>query len=158
MVPSDPEPKLRNQSIREKAIVIKTRAIRILKAVPFKIACCWSARQTEYRGLEDRWTLVAESHAQPIFIGKVGVHFTVNEIRIFVKSKQRSVVAKVARKIWRRQEGHELSGNGINHGHRNDFGATSGAGPDRIECVYQSIGTLYRSHTRPSSGAPRRPS
>ena len=43
MVPPGTHAELRNQSIREKAIVVETGAIRVLKPGPFKIALGWSA-------------------------------------------------------------------------------------------------------------------
>ncbi len=100
VVPRYSSTKLRDEGIREKAIVVETDAIRILKTAPLKVSLCWSAGYTKYRRLQNGWTLKAESPAQAIFIGKVGIHFGIDEIRIFVEGQQRKVVVCLERISW----------------------------------------------------------
>ena len=95
--------------------------------------------------MENGWTLVAESRAQAIFIGQVGVYFGIHEIRVLVETQKRKIVARDGRSSWNgRQERHELSGDGINQGGRNDVRATGCIGASRIECIHHSIRTGYR--------------
>src|SRR5438034_1346612 len=114
MVPPCTNAKLSNQSIREKAIVIETGTISILKAGPFEIALRWSTCQTEYGSLQNGWTLVAEARTQAIFIGDVRVHLTIDKICIFVEGQQSKVVICAAGGSWGRQETHKFGGDGIN--------------------------------------------
>src|ERR1700674_535902 len=147
MVPPCTNAELRNQSIREKVIVVETCAIRVLKASPFKIALRWSAADTEYGGLENGWTLVAKSHAQAIFVGKVGVHFTIKVIRIFVERQQSKVVIRVACARRGRDEVQELGGDAVNQGRGYDVGATGCIRAGMIVGVHgSSIGSRYRRH------------
>ncbi len=153
MVPPCTDAELSNQSIREKAIVVEADAIGVLKARSFKIALCWSAADTEYRRLENGWTLVAESRAQAIFIGNVGVHLTINKICIFVEGQQSKVVIGVAGTSCGRQKSHKFGGDGINQGQRDDVRATACLA-GRIVCiplVRYSIRTLNRTHARSGS-------
>ena len=150
MVPPCTNAELGNQTIREKAIVIEADAIRVLKAGPFKIALCRSAGATEYGGLENGWTLVAESRAQAVFIGNVGVHLTINKICIFVEGQQSKVVIRVAGTSCGRQKSHKFGGDGINQGQRDDV-RTTACLAGRIVCiplVRYAIGTLNRSNAR----------
>src|SRR6266403_3126309 len=148
MVPPCANAELGNQSIREKAIVVETDAIGVLKARPFKIALGWSAGYTEYRRLENCRTLVAKSCTQAIFVGNVGIYFGINEIRIFVEGQQCKIVVRGACSRWNgRPEIHEFSGDGVNQGRGNDVGATSNVGADRIERIHRSsVRTWYRGH------------
>src|ERR1700688_24449 len=100
VVPPRAKAELGNQSIREKTIVVEASAVRILKARSFKIALCRSPRDTENRCLQSCWPLIAESRAQAILIGKVGVHFTVKEIRVFMVGQQSKVVVRVSCCCW----------------------------------------------------------
>ena len=150
MVPGHTNAKLGNESIRKKAIVVETNAIRVLHAGAFKIALCGPAPQTENRRLENGRTLVAESAAQAILIGQVGVHLGINEIRIFMERQQSKVVVGIAGGCGSRQERHELRGDRVNQGYGNDVGATSGIGAGRIEGIHQTITTGYRGYA--SSG------
>ncbi len=43
MIPRYTNAELRNERVREKAIVVETDAVGVLKAVALKIALCWSA-------------------------------------------------------------------------------------------------------------------
>ncbi len=116
VIPRHANAKLSNQCIREKAIVVETGAIGVLKARSFKISLCWSTCYTKYWSLQNGWTLVAKSGAQAIFVGNIGVHFGIHEIRIFVEGQQSKVVVRVSPRIRRRQEGHEVNGDGIDQG------------------------------------------
>src|SRR5260370_6476464 len=148
VVPRDTHAELRNERIREKAIVVETGAIRVLKAVRFKIVLCWSAGYTEYGGLEYLWALKAESGAQPIFVGKVGVYFGVHEIRIFVERQKSKVVVGGLRVNWARQEANELSRKGLIKSRGNTVWEARAMG----EAVKKCIQGPLRTETQSQSG------
>src|SRR5439155_18464888 len=152
VIPGHTNAELGNESIREKTIVVETNAIRVLDAGALKVALCGPARRTENGRLENGWTLVAESAAQAVLVGQVGVHLHINEICIFVERQQSKVVVGVAGGGWSRQERHELCRDRVNQGDGNDVGATSGIGTSRIVSIHHTITTGYRRYGRSRRG------
>src|ERR1700692_942190 len=128
VIPGHADAELGNKRIREKAIVVYARAVRVLNTTPFKVALCWSAGYTEYGGLQYLGALKAESGAQAISIREVGVYFGINEIRIFVERQKSKIVIRALRVNWGRQPPYQLGRDWVNQGRRNHILATSPIG------------------------------
>src|SRR6266852_2526240 len=146
VVPRDTDAELRDQGIREKAIVVQARAVGVLQAVALKVALRGPACGTEYGRLENGWTLEAESGAQAIFIGEVGIYFGIDEIRVFVERQESKIIVGGLRVNWGRQKANELCRNGVDQGRRDYVWATRCIGAGRTERVHRSpIRAWHRS-------------